>query len=34
MSSTAIQPDSSYLLHKLHFLSGMIHSKQKGQYIP
>jgi len=34
MSSTATQPDSTYILRKLHTLSGIIHSSEKDQYIP
>jgi len=34
MSSTATQPDSSYLLRKLHSLSGIFHGRQKDLYIP
>jgi hypothetical protein len=34
MSSTATQLNSSYLLHKLHSFFNIIHSRQKGPYIP
>jgi hypothetical protein len=34
MSSKTTQPDSTYLLSKPHFLSGIIHSRRKDQYIP
>ena len=34
MSSATTEPDSVYLLEKLHSLSGTTHSRQKDQTIP